>query len=215
MTVRVVVADDHGVVRDGLGAVLSASDGFELVGTAASGEDAVREAVTLRPDVLVLDIQMPGGTGIDAAREVRRVAPEVAVLMLTMFDDDDSVFAAVRAGALGYVLKGSPAATILRAISSVAEGDAVFGPGLARRTMHHLQSPRPDAPFAHLTAREREILHHVAAGLANRAIAERVHLSTKTVSNHLTNVFAKLQVTSRAQAIVRARDAGLGRPADP
>lgn len=215
MTIRIVVADDHGVVRDGLSAVLSTLEGYELVGTAATGDEAVRAAVTLGPDVMVLDIQMPGRTGIEAAREIRRVAPDVAVLMLTMYDDDESVFAAIRAGALGYVLKGSSAATIVRAISSVAAGEAIFGPGVARRTMEYLQAPRASAPaFSQLTGREREILDHAAAGLGNPAIAERMGISTKTVSNNLTNVFAKLQVAGRAEAIIQARDAGMGRPTE-
>lgn len=211
MTLRIVVADDHGVVRDGLSAVLSAIDGYELVGTAATGDEAVKAAVLLRPDVLVMDIQMPGRTGIEATAEVRRVAPEVAVLMLTMYDDDASVFAAIRAGALGYVLKGSPSTTIIRAIAAVAAGEAIFGPGVARRTIDYLTAPRPQvAEFPELTEREREVLDHLAAGLANPAIAQQLGLSAKTVSNHVTNVFAKLQVANRAEAIIRAREAGLG-----
>lgn len=213
MTLRIVVADDHGVVRDGLGAVLSAIEGYELVGTAATGDEAIRAAVTLQPDVVVMDIQMPGKSGIWATNEIRRVAPDVAVLVLTMFDDDDSVFAAIRAGALGYVLKGSPAATIIRAIAAVAEGEAIFGPGVARRTMDYLAAPRESpSTFPDLTDRESEVLGHVAAGLANAAIADRMGVTTKTVSNHLTNVFAKLQVASRAEAIIRARSAGMGQP---
>lgn len=212
MTLRIVVADDHGVVRDGLGALLAAIDGYELVGTAATGDEAVRAAVTLKPDVLVMDIQMPGRTGVEATREIRRVAPDVAVLMLTMYDDDNSVFAAIRAGALGYVLKGSASATIIRAIAAVAEGEAIFGPGVARRTIDYLTAPRPAArEFPELTDREREVLDHLAAGLGNSAIAQRMGLSPKTVSNHITNVFAKLQVASRAEAIIRARSEGLGR----
>ena len=211
MTLRIVVADDHTVVREGLRALLSAVDGYELVGVAGTGAEAVRAAVTLRPDVVVMDIQMPGMTGIDATREIGRVAPEVAVLMLTMFEDDDSVFAAMRAGALGYVLKGAPPADMIRAIASVAAGEAIFGTGVARRALTYLTRPRADSvAFPELTAREREVLDLIAAGITNAAIASRLGLAPNTVSNHISNIFAKLRVASRAEAIVRARAAGLG-----
>ncbi|MGN9912215.1 response regulator [Phytohabitans sp. LJ34] len=211
MSVRVVVADDHAVVREGLRALLGAVEGYTIVGTAATGREAVRAAVTLRPDVLVLDINMPDGSGIEAARKVTREAPGVAVLMLTMFDDDDSVFAAMRAGALGYVLKGADPEDIIRAISGVAAGNAVFGPGIAQRAIAYLSGPRPpDTPFESLTPREREVLDLIAAGLGNTAIAARLRVSPNTVANHISSVFAKLQVASRAEAIIKARDAGLG-----
>ena len=211
MTLRIVVADDHTVVQEGLRALLSAVDGYELVGVAGTGNEAVRAAVTLRPDVVVMDIQMPGMTGIEATREIARVAPEVAVLMLTMFEDDDSVFAAMRAGALGYVLKGAPPADMIRAIASVAAGEAIFGTGVARRALTYLTRPRADSvAFPELTAREREVLDLIAAGITNAAIASRLGLAPNTVSNHISNIFAKLRVASRAEAIVRARAAGLG-----
>jgi DNA-binding NarL/FixJ family response regulator len=211
MSVRIVVADDHAVVREGLRALLGAVDGFELVDAVATGREAVRAAVTLHPDVLVMDINMPDLSGIEATREIARDAPKVAVLMLTMFDDDDSVFAAMRAGALGYVLKGADPEDILRVISGVAAGHAVFGPGIARRATAFLSRPAPTAPaFPSLTPREREILDLIATGQGNAAIAVRLGLSPNTVSNHISNIFAKLQVASRAEAIVRARDAGLG-----
>jgi DNA-binding NarL/FixJ family response regulator len=211
MTLRVVIADDHGIVREGLGALLSAHVGYELVGTAATGAEAVRAAVTLHPDVLVMDIQMPGGTGIEAAREISRVAPDVAVLMLTMFDDDESVFAAMRAGARGYVLKGAAPDNVIRAIAAVAAGEAIFGPGIASRALAYLSQPRTDrTAFPELTPREREVLELIAAGLGNAAIAHRLGLAPATVGNHITSIFAKLQVASRAEAIIRARSAGLG-----
>jgi DNA-binding NarL/FixJ family response regulator len=211
VTLRIVVADDHTVVQEGLRALLSAVDGYELVGVAGTGGEAVRAAVTLRPDVVVMDIQMPGMTGIDATREIGRVAPEVAVLMLTMFEDDDSVFAAMRAGALGYVLKGAPPADMIRAIASVAAGEAIFGTGVARRALTYLTRPRAGSvAFPELTAREREVLDLIAAGITNAAIAARLGLAPNTVSNHISNIFAKLRVASRAEAIVRARAAGLG-----
>ena len=211
MPLRIVVADDHGIVREGLGALLSAHDGYELVGTAGTGAEAIRAAVTLHPDVLVMDIQMPDLTGIEATREISRVAPEVAVLMLTMFDDDDSVFAAMRAGARGYVLKGAAPDNVIRAIAAVAAGEAIFGPGIARRALDYLSGPRQDhAAFPELTPREREVLNLIATGLGNAAIAGRLGLAAATIGNHITNIFAKLQVASRAEAIIRARSAGLG-----
>ena len=211
MTLRIVVADDHAVVRAGLRALLSAVDGYEMVGEAATGTDAVRAAVTLHPDVLVMDIQMPGMSGIDATREISRVAPGVAVLMLTMFEDDESVFAAMRAGALGYVLKGASPTDMIRAIAAVAAGEAIFGTGVARRALNYLTAPRPDTTaFPELTPREREVLGLIASGLGNAAIAARLGLAANTVSNHISNIFGKLQVASRAEAIVRARSAGLG-----
>jgi DNA-binding NarL/FixJ family response regulator len=211
VTLRIVVADDHAVVREGLRALLGAVDGYELVGTADTGREAVRAAVTLKPDVLVMDIQMPGMSGIDATREIGRVAPDVAVLMLTMFEDDDSVFAAMRAGALGYVLKGASPDNMIRAIGVVANGEAIFGTGVARRALAFLTAPQADpAPFAELTPRERQVLGLIATGIGNAAIAHRLGLAPNTVSNHISSIFGKLQVASRAEAIVRARSAGLG-----
>jgi DNA-binding NarL/FixJ family response regulator len=212
MSLRVVVADDHGIVREGLGALLAARPGYELVGTASTGAEAVRAAVTLRPDVLVMDIQMPGTGGIEATREIARVAPDVAVLMLTMFDDDESIFAAMRAGARGYVLKGAAPDNVVRAIAAVAAGEAIFGPGVAKRALDYFAGPRRDTQvaFPELTTREREVLDLIAAGLGNPAIAARLGLATNTIGNHVTSIFAKLQVASRAEAIIRARQAGLG-----
>ncbi len=212
MSLRVAVADDHGIVREGLGVLLSARDGYEVVGTAATGREAVRLAVTAHPDVLVMDIQMPDLTGIDATREITRVAPDVAVLMLTMFDDDESVFAAMRAGARGYVLKGAAPDNVIRAVAAVAAGEAIFGPGIARRALAYLSRPPTDDParFPELTPREREVLGLIADGLGNAGIAARLGLAPATVGNHITSIFAKLRVADRAEAIRRARAAGLG-----
>ncbi|NUO55884.1 MAG: response regulator transcription factor [Hamadaea sp.] len=212
--IRIVVADDHPVVRDGLRALFTSLPGTELVGEATDGREAIRAAVVQRPDVLVMDLRMPDVDGIAATAEIRRVAPDVAVLVLTMFDDDESVYAAMRAGARGYLVKGAAQEQISQAIATVAAGGAIFSPGVARRVLDYFTGPAPTAagvPFPELTARERDVLDLIAAGLPNAAIASRLGLAPKTVGNHISAIFAKLQVATRAEAIVRAREAGLGR----
>jgi DNA-binding NarL/FixJ family response regulator len=213
MTVRVVVADDHPIVRDGLRALLASLPDVEMVGEATTGREAVRSAVTDRPDVIVMDLRMPDLDGTSATAEICRVAPDVAVLVLTMLDDDDSVFAAMRAGARGYLVKGASQQEIVRAITAVAAGEAIFGPGVARRVLRYFASPPAAAQpaFPELSPREREVLDLIAGGLTNAAIAGRLGLSAKTVGNHTSAIFAKLQVAGRAEAIIRAREAGLGR----
>ena len=208
--ISVVVADDHPLVREGLRAVLSSTDGYDLVATADTGAAAVRETLIFRPNVLVLDVGMPDLSGIEVARRVTKAAPSVNVLMLTMFDDDDTLLAAIRAGALGYVLKGATAEETIRAIAAVAAGEAIFGPGLARRALRLISSPAPEPAFPSLTQRERDVLELIASGLPNTTIAARLGLSPNTISNHISSIFAKLQVDSRAAAIVQARSAGLG-----
>jgi DNA-binding NarL/FixJ family response regulator len=186
--------------------------GIEVVAVATTGREAVREVVTTKPDVAVLDLQMPDLDGFAATREICRVAPQVAVLALTMFEDDDSVFAAMRAGARGYLVKGAEQEEIARAIRAVAAGEAIFGPGVARRVLGFFAAPPVVAePFPELTSREREILDLLASGLPNATIGQRLGLASKTVANNVSAIFTKLQVADRAQAIVRARDAGLGR----
>lgn len=211
--IAVVVADDHPVVRDGLRALLGSLAGVTVVGEAATGSDAVRLAVSLRPDVVVMDLNMPELDGVAATREIQRVAPKVAVLVLTMFEDDDNLYAALRAGARGYLLKGAPQSEIAQAIAAVAAGGAVFGAKVATRVLGHLSEPPAAAPepFPRLTVREREVLDLVAAGMPNSVIAARLVLSGKTVGNHLSSIFTKLGLATRAEVIVAARDAGLGR----
>jgi DNA-binding NarL/FixJ family response regulator len=213
MTIRILIADDHPLVRQGLKAALASVPEVEIVAEAATGSAAIREAVLHRPDVVVMDLQMPDRNGIDATRELARSVPSTAVLVLTMFDDDDSVFAAMRAGARGYVLKGAEQQEIARAIMAVAAGEAIFGPAVATRVLTYFATP-PATPtsFPELTTREREVLDLLAAGRTNHQIAEQLTLSIKTVANHLSAIFAKLQVADRTQAILRARDAGLGHP---
>jgi DNA-binding NarL/FixJ family response regulator len=213
MTIRVLIADDHPLVREGLKAALAPVREVEVVAEAATGQAAVREAVLHRPEVVVMDLQMPELNGIEATRELARAVPTAAVLVLTMFDDDDWVFAAMRAGARGYVLKGAEQHEIARAITAVAAGEAIFGPAVATRVLAYFTTPPvTPTPFPELTAREREVLDLLAAGHTNHQIAERLGLSAKTVANHISAIFAKLQVADRTQAILRARDAGLGHP---
>jgi Response regulator containing a CheY-like receiver domain and an HTH DNA-binding domain len=210
-SMRVVVADDHPMFREGLVVALGALPGIEVVAEAASGEEAVAAASRLQPDVVVMDVNMPVLNGIDATRRIVAESPHIGVLVLTMFDEDESVFQAMRAGARGYLLKGSAREDILRAVHAVGRGDAIFGPALARRLIGYFASGRAGAvPFGDLTEREREVLELVARGRSNAEIARQLSISAKTVRNHVSNVFAKLQVSDRAQAIVRAREAGLG-----
>jgi len=214
---RVLVCDDHPVYRDGLAMLLGSLPGFEVVGVASDGVEAVERTAELQPDVVVMDLQMPGLNGIEATARMTADHPHVAVLVLTMYDDDESVFAAMRAGARGYLLKGAAQDVIARAVTSVAQGEAIFGPAVARRVAAYFSGAAPAAPtsppeaFPQLTAREREVLDLLAAGRTNAQIASTLYLSPKTVRNNVSNIFAKLQVAGRSEAIVRARDAGLGR----
>jgi DNA-binding NarL/FixJ family response regulator len=207
----VVLADSQPVVRNGMRALLSASDGIDVVAEAGTGHDAVRETVQHRPDVLILDLRMADQGGAATIREVRRAAPGTAVLVFTQADDDESVFSAMRAGARGYLLKRAEHDDIVRAVKGVAAGGAVFGSPIAERLVDLFGPGGNKAPFPELTTREREVLDLLAAGMPNSAIARRLTLASKTVSNHLSAIFTKLQVSSRVAAIVLARQAGMGR----
>ena len=210
--IRVLIADDHILFRDGLRALLKAAPETELVGEATTGDEAIGLATTLQPDVILMDLQMPGVGGIEATRQIVAASPHIGVLVVTMFADDPSVFAAMRAGARGYLLKGATHAELLRAIQVVHNGEAIFSPQIAVRLMEYFASMRQAAPtplFPELTEREREVLHLIAQGASNADIAARLVVSPKTVRNHITNILSKLQVHDRAEAIIRARDAGL------
>lgn len=212
--IRVLLADDHPVVRRGLAALLGTLDEFEVVGEAEYGEAAVREAQLTNPDVVLMDVRMPGMDGVEATRRIRTAAPDVAILMLTMYDEDATVFTAMQAGAQGYLLKGAEQDEIADAIKAVVRGQAIFGPGIATRLLEHFANPpaqvAADEPFPELTPRERDILGLLSQGRRTAEIASTLHLSPKTVSNNLTTIFAKLEVTDRTAAVLRARERGLG-----
>lgn len=211
-SISVLIADDHPLFRTGMRALLATAPDMEVVGQATTGEEAVVQADELRPDVVLMDLQMPEGSGIEATRGIMQDNPNAQVLIVTMFEDDDTVFAALRAGARGYVLKDTDEEEMLRAIRAIAAGEAIFSPAIATRVLTFFAAPRPGIPkelFPSLTEREREVLHLIAQGASNREIAGELSLSAKTVSNYTSSIYAKLQVADRAQAIVRAREAGM------
>ena len=213
---RVLLADDSAAFCAGFRAALAGNSDIVIIGEAGNGDEALTIAGTLQPDVVVMDLSMPELDGIEATRGLVQRSPHIAVLVLTMFDDDESVFAAMRAGARGYLVKGARREDIVRAIRAVGAGEAIFGPAVARRIAEYFgkQSQPPAVrsnPFPQLTERERQVLEMMASGQNNTAIAQHLSLSPKTVRNHASNVFTKLLVADRAQAIIRARDAGLGR----
>ena len=212
--IRVLIADDHPLFRDGLTALLTDGPDTELAGAATSGTEAVEMARETQPDVVIMDLHMPGLNGIEATRRIVADSPHITVLVLTMFDDDDSIFSALRAGARGYLLKGADQEQIRAAVRAAANGEIIFGTELAARVLAYFTAaPAAPAIFPQLTEREREVLELVAQGRSNADIAGRLQLSQKTVRNHVSNILTKLQVADRAQAIVRARDAGLGHQA--
>lgn len=204
--IRILIADDHTLFRDGLRALLGSVPDTEVVGEAAAGEEAVARAAALSPDIVLMDIQMPDMNGIEATRRITQASGAVRIIVLTMFEDDDSVFAAMRAGARGYILKGASQAEMLRAIRAVASGEALFGPAIADRLLNFFAArpSTPPVPFPDLTNSDREILDLIAGGHDNADIADRLFLSPKTIRNHVSIIFSKLQVADRAQAIVRA-----------
>jgi DNA-binding NarL/FixJ family response regulator len=212
-SIHVLVADDHRLYREGVRKMLGMAPDIEIVGEATTGDEAITQALALQPDVILMDLKMPGVNGIEATRRILYASPRIGVLVLTMFETDETVFAAMRAGARGYLLKDVDQEDVIRAVKAVSRGDAIFSPAIAERLIHYFAALRPsaaDLAFPELTDREREILQLIAQGHSNSEIAERLLLRTKTVQNHVSNIFSKLQVADRAQAIVRARDAGLG-----
>ncbi len=210
---RVLIADDHPLFRSGMRALLAADQYTEVVGEATTGEEAIAQAVAHQPDVILMDLQMPNVGGIEATRRILHTSPHIRILVVTMYEDDHSVFNAMRAGARGYLLKGASPDEVLRAISAVGSGEAIFSPAIATRLIDFFASLQPTAfpqALPELTEREQEVLTLIAQGQGNAAIARQLALSTKTVSNYVSNIFSKLQVADRAQAMLRARQAGLG-----
>ena len=212
--IRILVADDHQLFREGLTALLNAAEETTVVGDAGTGAEALAQTNALKPDVILMDIQMPDMNGLEATRRILADHPDVGIIMLTMLEDDDSLFAAMCAGARGYILKGADKAEVLRTISAVNEGQALFGPEIAGRLTQFFQKggqmEKAVVPFPELTDREREVLTLIAQGLSNQQIADRLHITVKTVSNYISKIFNKLQVADRAQAIVKAREANIG-----
>jgi DNA-binding NarL/FixJ family response regulator len=210
---RILIADDHPLFRSGMRALLAADPDTEVVDEAATGEEAIERADALQPDVILMDVQMPGISGIEATRRILRASPHIRILVVTMYEDDHSVFTAMRAGARGYLLKGASPDEVLRAIAAVGSGEAIFSPSIATRLIDFFAALQPTAlpqALPELTEREQEILALIAQGQSNTAIAKQLSLSPKTVSNYVSNIFSKLQVADRAQAMLRARQAGLG-----
>jgi DNA-binding NarL/FixJ family response regulator len=211
--VRVLIADDHPALREGLQVLLGSAPGIDIVGQASTGWDAIRLAEELQPDVIIMDLHMPGMSGIEATSTIVGASPHIRILVLTMLEDDDSVFKAIRAGAYGYLLKGAGREELTRAVAAVSESEFIMGPGIAQRVRNFFApeaAPPSTSPFPQLSERERQVLDLLARGHGNAAIAQQLFISPKTARNHVSNIFSKLHVADRAQAIVRAREAGIG-----
>ena len=211
--IRVLLADDHHIFREGLRALLVSASDLEVVGEAGDGNEVVAKAAEVRPDVILMDLQLPGLNGVEATRRILASQPKVSVLVLTMFEDTDTVLAAMRAGARGYLLKDTHEEALLRSVRAVANGEALFGPAVAERLIQYLAVATPPAEpraFPELTGRELEVLSLLAQGLTNQAVADRMGISLKTARNHVSNILARLQVADRTEAVARARAAGLG-----
>lgn len=211
-SLTVLIADDHPLFRKGMRSLLQSMPDIELIGEAKSGQEAIQVAAELQPDLILMDLQMPEGSGLVATREISKNSPNIHILIVTLFEDDESIFTALRAGARGYILKDAEEEEIMRAIRAVGEGEAIFSPAIAARLMDYFTAARslvPQEIFPELTEREREILTLIARGKTNAQIAEELTISLKTVRNHASNIFNKLQVADRAQAAIRAREAGL------
>ena len=218
MSIKILIADDHVFYREGIRALLSNSPEITVIGEASSGDEVVRKAAELNPNIILMDLKMPGMNGIEATRKIIQQQPEIGILVITMFDDDDSVFAAMRAGARGYLLKDADKDELVRAIVAVERGEAIFSPAIAQRMIQYftaaparLSSLQKSDEFAELTERELKILDLIAQGDNNMLIANKLSLSIKTVQNYVSSILTKLQVADRAQAIVRAREAGFGK----
>jgi DNA-binding NarL/FixJ family response regulator len=212
-TIRILIADDQTITRSGLQTLLAASENIEVIGEARDGEEVIKLAASLQPDVILMDLRMPGINGIEATRRIHRTSPYINILVLTVFEDDTSVFPAIRAGARGYLLKNTEQDELLRAIRTVASGGAIFSPGIAQKVLGYLTVPPPDVPdnvFDELTSREREILEIIAQGKTNAEIATILNLSPKTVSNYISNVLLKVHATDRAKLMLMALEAGMG-----
>jgi DNA-binding NarL/FixJ family response regulator len=213
-TIRVLIADDQTITRSGIQSLLVCQEDIEIVGEAQNGEEAIELAASMQPDVILMDLRMPGVNGIDASRRIHRTFPHIGILVLTVFEDDTSVFPAIRAGARGYLLKNTEQDELLRAIHTVANGGAIFSPGIAQKVLGYLHAPPPDVPeqlFDELTSREREILELIAQGKTNAEIASLLNLSPKTVSNNISNVLMKVHATDRAKLMLMALEAGMGK----
>jgi DNA-binding NarL/FixJ family response regulator len=213
-TIHVLIADDQVITRTGIRALLADQEDVEVVGEAQTGEDAIEIASSTQPDVILMDLRMPGVNGIDATRRIHRSLPHIGILILTVFEDDTSVFPAIRAGARGYLLKNTEQGELLRAIHTVANGGAIFSPGIAQKVLGYLHAPPPDVPeqlFDELTSREREILELIAQGKTNSEIASLLVLSPKTVSNNISNVLLKVHAADRAKLMLMALEAGMGK----